>query len=85
MLPTTEEMMIGMKINHQWLQLVAKQNRITAGQDAAATTESAVSVLLRSGGAGGARWAISGLAAGVRCHGGISKECCCWRCCQGGC
>ena len=54
MLPTTEEMMIGMKINHQWLQLVAKQNRITAGQDAAATTESTVSVLLRSGGAGGA-------------------------------
>ncbi len=53
MLPTTEEMMIGMKINHQSLQLVAKQNRITAGQDAAATTESTVSVLLRSGGAGG--------------------------------
>jgi hypothetical protein len=54
MLPTTEEMMIGMKINHQWLQLVAKQNKITAGQDAAAITESTVSVVLRSGSASGA-------------------------------
>jgi len=54
MLPTTEEMMIGMKINHQWLQLVAKQNKITAGQDAAAAIANAVSALLRSGTAGGA-------------------------------
>ena len=82
MLPAIEEMKIGMKISHQELQLVAKQNNMTAGQETAARTASTVSVLVRSGMAGCTWCAISGLVAGVRCQGGISKECCC---CHGGC
>ena len=56
---------------------MAKQNKMTAGQEAAASTASAVSALLRCGTAGCTWCAISGLAAGVRCQGGISNERCC--------
>jgi hypothetical protein len=45
--PAIEEMKIGMKISHQLLQLVAKQIRRTAGQEAAAKTASTVSALPR--------------------------------------
>ena len=62
---------------------MAKQNKMTAGQEAAATTASTVSALLRCGMAGCTWCAISGLAAGVRCQGGISNVRCS-ACCHGG-